>query len=183
MNLSHHFLLSMPQMEDPNFRHTLTYLVEHGDHGALGFIVNREIGIDLGEVFEQMDLEPGDDVDLHAPVFEGGPVDQEHGLILHPSGPSWNSSKNFGHGITLSSSRDILEDMAAGQGPAQSLVLLGHSGWAPGQLEAELAENAWLTCPADIDIMFNHDVEHRLSAAANLIGIDLLNVVTQTGHA
>jgi len=173
----------MPQMEDPNFRHTLTYLIEHGEHGALGFIINREVGIDLGEVFQNMALEPTPAAKIHSAVYAGGPVDQEHGLILHPSGRSWQSSRDFGHGVCLSSSRDILEDMAIGEGPEKNLVLLGHSGWAPGQLETELSANAWLTCPADLDIMFELDTGQRLNAAADLIGINLSHVVADAGHA
>jgi len=183
LNLTHHFLLSMPQMEDPNFKHTLTYLIEHGEHGALGFIINRKIGIDLGEVFQQMELDPEAGADVTAPVFEGGPVDQEHGLILHPSGQTWQSSKDFGHGVSLSSSRDILEDMAIGLGPTKSMVLLGHSGWAPGQLESELAQNAWLTCQADQDIMFELETDLRLTAAAELLGVNLNTIVSDAGHA
>lgn len=173
----------MPQMEDPNFSHTLTYLIEHGEHGALGFIINRHIGIDLGEVFQQMSLTPLPGVDIDVPVFEGGPVDQEHGLILHPSGKKWESSKDFGHGVCLSSSRDVLEAMAEGRGPAKNMVLLGHSGWAPGQLEAELAANAWLTSPADLSIIFDLHSDQRLNAAADLIGVKLSSIVADTGHA
>jgi len=173
----------MPQMDDPNFRHTLTYLIEHGEQGALGFIINREIGIDLGEVFQQMEIEPAFTTDTRAAVFEGGPVSQEHGLVLHPSGKTWESSRDFTHGITLSSSRDILVDIAAGCGPKKALVLLGHSGWAPGQLEEELSSNAWLTCPAEIDIMFDTDTEARLQAAADLIGVNLTSIVSDYGHA
>lgn len=183
MNLTHHFLLSMPQVDDPDFRLSLTYLIEHGEHGALGFIINRHIGIDLGEVFQQMNITPAVSTDTQLPVFEGGPVDQEHGLVLHPSTQRWDSSKDFGHGVSLSSSRDILEDMAEGHGPDSSLVLLGHSGWAPGQLEAELASNAWLTAEANTEIIFNTPVENRLQAAADLIGITLSHVVGDAGHA
>lgn len=174
----------MPQMQDPNFRHTLTYIVEHGDHGALGFVINRVVGIGLGEVYKQMDIDPEEGADVDSPVLEGGPVDREHGLVLHPtSDKDWSSSKDFGHGICISSSRDILEDMAAGNGPDQSLVLLGHSGWGPGQLEEEFANNAWLNCPADQDILFNSDLEGKLPAAASVLGVDLSRVVSEAGHA
>jgi len=173
----------MPQMDDPHFSHTLTYLIEHGEQGALGFIINREIGIDLGEVFQQMDIEPDFATDTRAPVFEGGPVSQEHGLVLHPSGQTWDSSRDFTYGISLSSSRDILVDIAAGRGPDKSLVLLGHSGWAPGQLEEELSANAWLTCPAEIEIIFDTDTDSRLQAAADLIGVNLSSIVSDHGHA
>ncbi len=183
MELSHHFLLSMPQMEDPNFKHTLTYIVEHSDQGALGFVINRRIGIGLSEVFQQMDIESQETLSADSPVLEGGPVDREHGMVLHPSGNAWQSSKDFGHGISISSSRDILVDMARGEGPGRALVLLGHSGWGPGQLEEEMTHNAWLNCPADVEILFNTDVDKKLTAAADVIGIDLSRMVTVAGHA
>ncbi len=174
----------MPQMEDPNFRHTLTYIIDHGEHGALGFVINRYIGIKIKEVFEQMDIVPESDTDVDSPVYEGGPVDREHGLILHPSGgDTWKSSKDFGHGICLSSSRDILVDMARGKGPQNCLVLLGHSGWGPGQLEEEMTHNAWLNCPADEDILFDMAIDDKLPAAAAVLGVDLTRVVTVAGHA
>jgi len=170
-------------MEDPNFRHTLTYIIDHGEQGALGFVVNRNIGIDLGEVFDQMDIKAEQATDTSFQVLEGGPVDREHGLVLHPSGSSWNSSKDFGHGVCLSSSRDILVDMACGKGPDRCLVLLGHSGWGPGQLELEMSHNAWLNCPADDEILFDTHIDQKLDAAASVIGVDLNNVVTVAGHA
>jgi len=177
----------MPQMQDPNFQHTLTYLVEHGEHGALGFIINREIDIDLHEVYQQMDIEQTPGLSRNGPVFEGGPVDKEHGLVLHPSASSgdspWDSSKDFGHGLTISSSRDILVAMAEGNGPTSSLVILGHSGWGPGQLESELANNAWLHCEANEDIIFASDSDAKLNEAAAILGISLANVVQDQGHA
>ena len=173
----------MPQMEDPNFKHTLAYVVEHSEHGALGFVINRVIGIRLQEVFEQMEINTDDTTDTDSPVLEGGPVDREHGMVLHPSGSSWQSSKDFGHGVCLSSSKDILVDMARGEGPTKSLFLLGHSGWGPGQLEDEIVNNAWLNCPADDAILFETDIDEKLPAAASAIGVDLSRVVTIAGHA
>lgn len=173
----------MPQMEDPNFKATLTYVLDHGEHGALGFVINRSIGIDMQEVYTQMKIVANDNAELNAPVMEGGPVDREHGLVLHESGTKWPSSKHFGHGISISSSREVLEAMARGEGPNPNLMLLGHSGWGPGQLEEEMAQNAWLNCPAETDILFNADIDQKLPAAARLLGIDLNHIVTQAGHA
>jgi len=149
----------MPQMEDPNFRHTLTYIIDHGEHGALGFVVNRNIGFGLSEVFDQMNIDPEQNADTASP------------------------SKDFGHGVCLSSSRDILVDMACGKGPDKYLVLLGHSGWGPGQLELEMSHNAWLNCPADDEILFDTHIDKKLGAAASALGVDLNSVVTVAGHA
>ena len=173
----------MPQMEDPNFRQTLTYIIDHGDHGALGFVINRPVNIDMEEIYKQMAITPSAKAALDTQVLQGGPVDQEHGLVLHRSGPTWIASQDFGHGISLSSSRDVLEALACGEGPQQHLVLLGHSGWGPGQLEDEMAHNAWLNCPAVTDILFASNLDSKLSAAASAIGIDLSQMVADAGHA
>ena len=184
MNLCHHFLLSMPQMLDPNFEHTLTYICDHDERGALGLIINRTIDMYLGDVLAHMELDVADPAIHHRPVYEGGPVDPTHGLVLHPDCEKrWNATHLLEGSICLSSSRDILEDIAAGEGPPDFLVTLGHAGWGPGQLENELAENAWLTCPADPTIMFATPPEMRLQKAAGLLGVDLNAISTDTGHA
>jgi putative transcriptional regulator len=185
VNLSHHFLLSMPQMLDPSFEHTLIYICDHDERGALGLIVNRTLNMSLGEVLEQMDIEVPNPQVRHRTVYEGGPVDPTHGLVLHneEEGQNWSGTHRFGHGLCISSSRDILEDIATGKGPSHYLVTLGHAGWSPGQLEEELSANAWLTCSADPEIMFATAVELRLQKAAALLGIDLNNISTDTGHA
>ncbi len=172
-------------MLDPNFAHTLTYICDHDERGALGLIVNRTLNLELGEVLEQMDIEVERPEIRHREVYEGGPVDPTHGLVLHQSAESrkWAGTHRFSNDMCISSSRDILQDIATGRGPANFLVTLGHAGWGPGQLEAELAENAWLTCPADITIIFATSAELRLNKAAELIGINLGNISTDTGHA
>ena len=185
MNLSHHFLLSMPQMLDPNFEHTLTYICDHDERGALGLIVNRKLNLDLGEVLEQMNIPVHDPQIRHRVIYEGGPVDPTHGLVLHQTGDSsqWAGTHQFANDMCISSSRDILEDIAIGKGPANYLVTLGHAGWGPGQLEDELSNNAWLTCSADPAIIFATPAESRLQQAARLIGIDLANLSADAGHA
>lgn len=183
MNLSNNFLLSVPYMEDPNFQHTLTYLVEHGDKGALGFVVNRSIGIDLDEVLRQMEIDMTPDTDLTHPVLAGGPVSQEHGVLLFPTGYSGEMTQDFGHGVSINASREILVDIANGQGPEQFLMILGYSGWAPGQLEQELSRDAWLHCEADFDILFRTELDDRLTLAASSIGIDLAQLAPHSGRA
>ncbi len=185
LNLSHHFLLSMPQMLDTRFSRTLTYVCDHDERGALGLVINRRLDMDLAEIFQQMDIEQSAPWTGHREVYEGGPVDPAHGLILHHAtkDQEWAGTHRFNHDICISSSRDILQDIAAGRGPEHFLVILGHAGWGPGQLEDELAENAWLTCPADPAIIFATAVENRLQKAAESLGIDLTNLSSQTGHA
>jgi len=183
MNLTHHFLLSMPQLTDDVFGRSLIYLVDHNDDGAWGVVVNKPIGLELGEVFSQLEIEnTADDLSSQA-VLRGGPVDQQHGIVFHPPGPSFESTQNFDGGVSLSTSRDVLEALAAGEEPGNHLVVLGHAGWSAGQLESEIADNAWLTCPADADILFETDLDDRRDAVAQTIGIDLNVLVTQSGHA
>ena len=183
MNLTHHFLLSMPQLTDDVFGRSLIYLADHNDDGAWGVVVNKPIGLQLGDVFTQLDI-PNEDSALRSEeVLQGGPVDQQHGLVLHPPGPSFEGTKDFNGGVSLSSSRDVLEALAAGEAPDNHIVVLGHAGWSAGQLEAEIADNAWLTSPANADILFNTDLENRRDAVAQCIGIDINTLVTQSGHA
>jgi putative transcriptional regulator len=181
--LKHHFLIAMPQMRDPNFAQTLTYLVEHNADGAMGLVINRPSDLNLADVIEQLDP------DLQAlsacqnlPIFFGGPVQTERGFVLHPSGPQFQATLDLGP-LSLSTSQDVLFAIAQGHGPSQHLIALGYAGWEAGQLEVELAANAWLTCPADAQILFDLPAEQRLAAAAASLGVNLSLLSTQIGHA
>ncbi|SDV10355.1 YqgE/AlgH family protein [Pseudomonas mucidolens] len=181
--LKHQFLIAMPHMADPNFAQTLTYIVEHTANGAMGLVVNRPQDLNLADILEQ--LRP--DVDSPAscqavPIYFGGPVQTDRGFVLHPSGPTFQATVDL-DGLSLSTSQDVLFAIADGGGPAQSLITLGYAGWEAGQLEAELADNAWLTCPFDADILFNTPSELRLNAAAARLGVNLSLLTSQAGHA
>jgi putative transcriptional regulator len=182
-HLKHHFLIAMPQMADPNFAQTVVYLIEHNDQGAMGLVINRPNGLNLADVMEQ--LRPTDEPSsrcLQLPIFNGGPVQSNRGFVLHPSGPQFQTTLALGE-LGLSTSQDILFAIAEGIGPQQYLIALGYAGWGAGQLEEELANNAWLTCPADQVILFATPHEQRLQAAAALLGVDLRLLSTQAGHA
>jgi len=183
MNLTHHFLISMPQMQDACFRNSVIYILEHGEQGAFGVIINDALGMEFESLLAQVDIDIINETARSTTVLRGGPVDAGHGLVLHKPGPSFGVTHDFQNGISLSSSRDILEAIALGEEPATYLVVLGHSGWAPGQLEMEVAENAWLTCRANSDILFKTPLHERRQAVATLMGIDLSNVVGDAGHA
>lgn len=185
MNLSNQFLLSMPQLQDPSFSSTLTYICEHDERGALGIIINRPLEIRLGDIMQEMDISVTRDAVSRHMVFEGGPVEPGHGLVVHPSATvdSWQGTHSFGHGVSISSSRDILVDIANGGGPERFMVILGHAGWGPGQLENEFAQNTWLSCRADLDILFDTPADAKLEKAADLLGVNFSNLSTQTGHA
>ncbi|MGE0383959.1 MAG: YqgE/AlgH family protein [Gammaproteobacteria bacterium] len=183
MNLTNHFLIAMPSLMDPNFHHTVTYICAHGEEGAMGIVINRPMELNLAEVLSQMDLRPATDAIAQRPVFEGGPVQQDRGFILHRPTGGWASSIDVTKELAVSTSRDILEAIARGDGPDDMLVALGYAGWGAGQLEREMAENAWLSGPADPNVIFTTPPEGRWRASARLLGVDLNSLSYQVGHA
>lgn len=183
VSLKNHFLIAMPSMADPNFAQTLTYICEHNEHGAMGIVINRPLEVMVGEVLEQLDIEDyAADFD-HLPVLCGGPVQLDRGFVLHRDGSQWDASSNIGAGLCITSSRDILQAIAHGAGPEENLIALGYAGWGDGQLDEEMAQNAWLSVQADPDIIFKTPFEQRWQAAASLLGIDLSLLSMETGHA
>jgi len=183
MELANQFLLSMPTLEDPNFHRTLTYVCEHSHEGAMGLVVNRPLGLSLAEIFQHLGIEPQSQAVTDTPVYQGGPVETERGFVLHSPVGEWDGSIALTDELAVTTSRDILEAMARGEGPGDAIVALGYSGWAAGQLEAELGQNAWLTCPASLDILFQTPPEQRLDKAAARMGIDLDLLSSGAGHA
>jgi putative transcriptional regulator len=187
VSLTHHFLIAMPAMADPNFARTLTYICEHNDEGALGLIVNRPTEMDLVTLFERVSIpleSEGAGRQLAGqPVYFGGPVQTDRGFVLHRPVGHWQSSLQVNGEIALTSSRDILESMSGAGEPTENLVALGYAGWSAGQLEWELAQNAWLTVAADAHILFDLPPEERLVAAMQLLGVDFANLCDVAGHA
>lgn len=183
VNLTQHFLIAMPAMVDPHFARTLTLVCEHNENGALGVVVNRPTDMNLHGLLEQLKIQPHDNSFKRVPVHFGGPVQVDRGFILHHPLGAWQSTLAVGTEIGLTTSRDILQAVALGNGPEQILVTLGYAGWAPGQLEHELAQNAWLTVPARNDILFELPTEERLPAAMQLLGVDYANLSDVAGHA
>jgi len=181
--LKHHLLIAMPHMADPNFAQTVIYLVEHNDQGAMGLIINRPNGLSLADVLEQLrpDSEPAPRC-ADIAIFTGGPVQTDRGFVLHSPDQQFQATLSLGP-LGMSTSQDVLFAIADGQGPARHFVALGYAGWEAGQLEAELADNAWLSCPADTEILFDLPYDQRLNAAAASLGVDLRLLSTQVGHA
>jgi putative transcriptional regulator len=182
-NLTNHFLIAMPNLADPNFHHSVTYICAHNDEGAMGIIINHPLDIMLGEVLQQMDMEASDQNTDQTPIFQGGPVQIDRGFVLHPPLEKWDSSLNVSDKISITTSRDILRAIAIGQGPDDSLIALGYAGWSAGQIEQEIKENAWLNGPADDRIIFNTPVEKRWASAAASLGVELDKLTTDVGHA
>ena len=187
ISLANHFLIAMPAMADPNFARTLTYMCEHNAEGALGVIINRPLELSLGELFERvsMPLTASENQEKYRglPVFFGGPVQTDRGFVLHRPVGQWQSTMNISPDLGLTSSRDILQSMSDEGQPADVLVTLGYSGWAAGQLEWEISQNAWLTVAADPEIIFALPPEERLPAAMQLLGVDFANLSEVAGHA
>ena len=182
-NLTNHFLIAMPNMVDPNFSGSLTYICEHNDRGALGLVVNRPGDITLGALLGQADITLDNDEWKSVPVYKGGPVQTDRGFVLHRPVGSWQSTLAVNDVAGLTTSRDVLLSMVAGKGPEKMLVAIGYAGWAAGQLEQEIKQNGWLTVEADLDVVFNMPPEARLNAAMGLLGISFANLSDQAGHA
>lgn len=173
----------MPGIEDPNFDSTVTLICEHNADGALGIVINRPLGLDLGGLLEQLDVSNPDSAIRARPVLDGGPVARERGFVLHQPDQNFESSVSVSPDIQLTLSRDVLDALASGDGPAKSLVALGYAGWEAGQLEAEMLENTWLSVPASPEIIFDLPFEQRWKSAATSLGIDLIQLSTDAGHA
>jgi len=183
MNLTNHFLIAMPTLADPNFHRTVTYLCHHDEEGAMGIVINRPLDLSLGEVLGHMDIESSDPRVNGMPVLQGGPVQRERGFVLHRPSADWDSCLRVSDEIAIATSRDILAAMARGEGPEQALVALGYAGWGAGQLEREVVENAWLSGPADLGIIFEQPYEKRWDLAARLLGIDPERLSMVAGHS
>ncbi len=183
VNLTHHFLIAMPNMADPHFSKTLTYICEHNEQGALGLVVNRPLDMMLSRLLEQVSIPITSEQFAAVPVHFGGPVQTDRGFVLHEPVGEWQSTLTISSDIGLTTSKDILQAMAQGDGPRQTLVALGYAGWAPGQIEHELAQNAWLTVAAQHDVIFNLPAEQRLLAAMELLGVDFATLSENAGHA
>jgi putative transcriptional regulator len=182
-NLTGHFLIAMPSLNDGFFNHTVTYICEHNETGSFGIIINQETGITLKQIANEMQLETDDNFNKGQLVFIGGPVDQGRGFILHRPTGEWQSILIVKNDVALTTSKDILQAILNNKGPEDCIVALGYAGWSAGQLDHEMANNSWLSCPADEQIIFNTPVEERWKAAANLIGVDLSLLSGDAGHA
>ena len=182
-DLTHHFLIAMPGMQEGFFAGTLTYICEHNENGALGIVVNRPISLTLAEMFEQINIPLHESRLSKIPVHIGGPVQTERGFVLHDTRRDWQSTLRVNDKLALTTSKDILEALGEGTGPDNFIVTLGYAGWEQGQLEHEINENTWLTVPATKDILFDIPAEERLAAAMALLGVDYASLVEDAGHA
>lgn len=192
INLTNHFLIAMPGLQDPLFEHSVVYLCEHNQRGAMGLVINKPCDIDLKSLFDKVDL-PLNRPDLeNASVFFGGPVQTERGFVLHeatfsdrdqPEHPVYASTLAIPGGLEMTTSRDVLEAISSGSGPRKVLISLGYSAWGEGQLESELGDNSWLTVEADARLIFETPVAQRYAQALKLLGLEAWMLSPDAGHA
>ena len=174
------FLVASPWLGDPNFHGGIVYICDHDADGTFGLLINQPLDVSLGEILEQLDM---DGEHVEQPVFGGGPVQQERGFVLHPGSGQWQSSVAVSEALQITTSRDILQAIGNDLGPERYLVALGYSGWGAGQLEEELAGNAWLTCPASDAILFDTPWQDRYRKVLAGMGIDPGQLDQSVGHA
>jgi putative transcriptional regulator len=182
IDLSNQFLMAMPGMVDGEFAGTVIYLCEHSPKGALGLVINRPTDLSVAGLLEKIDLKLEIALPQNAAVYFGGPVHTDRGFVLHSPAGSFSSSIQLGQ-LALTTSRDVLQAVAQGNGPEKLLVTLGYSGWGAGQLESEIAQNAWLTVPASAEVIFATPPEDRYAGALKLLGIDPAMLSGVAGHA
>lgn len=192
INLTHHFLIAMPGMQDDSFARSVVYLCEHSERGALGLIINKPTDLSLKGLLDKVDLSLRRDDLADAPVFLGGPVQTDRGFVLHdpmrsadaPADESaYSSTMHVPGGLDMTTSKDVLEALSTGAGPRRVLVTLGYASWGEGQLESELAENSWLTVGADVSLIFDTPVDQRYDSALELLGLQAWRLSPQAGHA
>ena len=188
INLTHHFLIAMPGLDDEAFAKSVIYMCEHSERGALGLVINKPSDIKLKNLFEKVEL-PLNRTDLtESPVFQGGPVQTERGFVLHESmmpgsEAVYASTMTIPGGLEMTTSKDVLEALSTGAGPRRIFVSLGYSSWAEGQIESEISDNSWLTVEADLGVIFDTPVEERYDKALKLLGLESWMLSPDAGHA
>ncbi len=181
--LTGQLLVAMPQMRDPRFARSVIYMCAHSAEGAMGLVVNRRAGsISFDDLLQQLEIGPNhrsDDIRVHF----GGPVEQGRGFVLHSSDYLHSGTLRVDDHVALTATLDILKQLAAGGGPRRSLLALGYAGWGPGQLDAEIQANGWLSVPADEELLFDDALDNKWQRAITKIGIDFSMLSGDAGHA
>ena len=192
IDLTNHFLIAMPGLEDDTFAKSVIYLCEHSERGALGLVINKPSDINLQSLLQKVDLDLRRQDLTDTPVFQGGPVQTERGFVLHdamqadsekPEDSGYSSTLSIPGGLEMTTSKDVLEALSTGAGPRRVLVTLGYASWGEGQLESELAENTWLTVGADPSVIFDTPIGQRWDRALGLLGLQAWMLSPDAGHA
>lgn len=187
--LDDQFLIAMPGMKDERFARSVIYVCAHSDEGAMGLIINQTQQMLFPDLLVQLGIMSEQEV-IRLPrqardfvVRNGGPVDRSRGFVLHSGDYKVESSLPVSQDVCLTATVDILRAISTGRGPRQALMALGYAGWGAGQLEGEIAENGWLTCPADPDLLFDADIERKYERILASIGVDPAHLSVAAGHA
>lgn len=178
----------MPSMTDPRFSQTITFICTHNEDGAMGIVLNRPSEHNVGDLLKQIKLTPQPMTLLNDDIYEGGPVQQDRGFVLHVPNREYNATIFINESIALTTSKDILEAVTNNQAPEKMLIALGYAGWAPGQLEEEMGLNAWLNLEttqskALQQIIFDEPPNNRFNLAMSMMGLSLSNLSDVAGHA
>jgi putative transcriptional regulator len=181
--LTGQLLISMPSLNDSFFSHTITLICDHNCDGAMGIVLNQSLDTPLNEIFTQLEIESSPTANTDRPIMCGGPVQPDRGFVLHSAGKTWDSTISVSDELSLTVSQDIIRDIAAGPTSYQFMVALGYAGWDEGQLESEMANNAWLTLPSDADLIFNTSLKELWTTAAKRLGVNLDLISSTPGHA
>jgi len=184
-SLKNQFLIAMPNLDDPYFKRAVIYLVRHDDEGAMGFIINQPIKqLNVQQLLEKMELPVSKSApeSINNQVFNGGPVNQERGFVLHSPQPGWSNSELCSDEIMMTTSKDIMSSLCSPNAPEQFVIALGYASWTPGQLEQEILDNAWLTSPCDVAHIFTTPINKRWKSATQQLGFDVWQLASQAGH-
>ena len=185
-SLKNQFLIAMPNLEDPYFRRSVIYLVKHDEEGAMGFIINQPISqLNVHQLLEKMELPitPTNSNSIAQQVFNGGPVNQERGFVLHSPQAGWSNSESCSDDVMMTTSKDIMSSLGGNDAPEHFIIALGYASWTPGQLEQELLENSWLTSPSNSQHLFVTPIDERWQMATQQLGFDVWQLNSQAGHS
>ncbi len=181
--LTNQFLVAMPALTDPYFSRAVIYVCEHDEKGVIGIMINQPLRVNLSELLLQMGMTIDDEQLQNTSVLCGGPIHPERGFVLHTPNGKWNSSLDMSSKLTITTSKDILRAIATKEGPEQFVFALGYANWSHGQIEQEIRNNFWLTCPANSHILFNVPCDQRWHTTLYLSGIDADKLSCYSGHA
>lgn len=181
--LTNQLLIAMPYMGDPNFSQTVVLVCDHNAGSALGLILNKPLPMQMGEIFEQLEIKLDKRPLKERQVLRGGPMQTDRGFVVHRAFGEWDCTLKVSETLHVTTSLDILAAMARGQGPAEAVIALGYAGWDGGQLEQEIRANVWLCAPVDPGLIFELPFESRWEAAGRLLGVELSRIGPTGGNA
>lgn len=182
-SLTGQVLIAMPGLTDPRFSQSVIYLCAHTAEGAMGIVINRPLAEpSFADLLKQLEVAPAPPA-RSIRLVSGGPVDNARGFVLHSADWTGEGSLRVNQEMALTASLDVLKAIAGGGGPRHGLLALGYAGWGPGQLDQEMQQNAWLSAPADTELLFDGAADTAWRRALARLHIDPLLLSGSAGHA